>query len=260
MPDQMIGFMSGAQDEMTYCVGLRIEAGLVLLADTRTNAGVDNVSRYRKSFVWENPGERAICLMTAGNLSITQGILTRIDANIKKANEGASVETILNCDTLFRAAQIVAEHMREMQDRHRIPLMNQGVGADATVLVAGQRAGGSHRLFMIYSAGNFIEATDDTPFFQIGEHKYGKPILDRVITPSTPLNMGITAALLSMDSTLRSNLSVGMPLDLAVIASGDLQLTEMRRIEENDPAFAELSEAWSEALRKAFTDMSQVNV
>lgn len=259
MPDQMIGYMSGALDKMTYCVGLRIEAGLVLLADTRTNAGVDNISRYRKSFVWETPGERAICLMTAGNLSITQGILTRIDANIKKANEGASVETILNCDTLFRAAQIVAEHMREMQDRHRIPLMNQGVGADATVLVAGQRSGGSHRLFMIYSAGNFIEATPDTPFFQIGEHKYGKPILDRVITPDTPLSEALKAVCVSMDSTLRSNLSVGMPLDLVVIRPGEYQVAVNRRIESEDLDWQAISTGWSDALRQGFQALPAVS-
>lgn len=163
---------------MTYCVALKLDAGLVMLADTRTNAGVDNISRYRKSFTWEVPGERAICLMTAGNLSITQGILTRISEAIQRANAGESVETILNAPSMFRVAQIVGELMREMQDRHRIALMNQGVGADATVMVCGQRAGGSHRIFMVYSPGNFIEAVPDTPFFQIGERKYGKPILD----------------------------------------------------------------------------------
>ncbi|MEM7685133.1 MAG: peptidase, partial [Pseudomonadota bacterium] len=186
---------------MTYCVALKIDAGLVMLADTRTNAGVDNISTYRKSFTWEVPGERAICLMTAGNLSITQGILTRLCEAIKRAEAGESVETILNATSMYRVAQIVGDLMRQMQDEHRVPLLNQGVGADATVIVSGQRAGGAHRIYMVYSPGNFIEATPDTPFFQIGEAKYGKPILDRVITPQSPMNEALKAVFLSMDAT-----------------------------------------------------------
>jgi putative proteasome-type protease len=256
----MIGFQAERENRMTYCVALKISAGLVMLADTRTNAGVDNISRYRKSFTWEVPGERAICLMTAGNLSITQGIVTRIDAAIQKANQGASIETVLNADTLFRATQIVAEHMREMQDRHRISLMNQGVGADATVMVAGQRKGGAHRLFMIYSAGNFIEATPDTPFFQIGEHKYGKPILDRVITPDTPMSEALKAVCVSMDSTLRSNLSVGMPLDLVVIPADSCAISINRRIEQEDPDWQAISSGWSHALRLGFQSLPAVTL
>lgn len=243
---------------MTYCVALKIDAGLVMLADTRTNAGVDNISQYRKSFTWEVPGERAICLMTAGNLSITQGILTRISESIRRANAGENVETILNAGSMFRVAQIVAELMREMQDRHRIPLMNQGVGADATVMVCGQRAGGSHRLYMVYSAGNFIEATPDTPFFQIGENKYGKPILDRVITMQSPLNEALKAVFLSMDSTIKSNLSVGLPLDLTVIPNGALKFSVNRRVQATDPDWQAISGGWSDALKQAFSSMPDV--
>ena len=243
---------------MTYCVALKINAGLVMLADTRTNAGVDNISQYRKSFTWEVPGERAICLMTAGNLSITQGILTRIAESIRRANAGESVETILNAGSMFRVAQIVGDLMREMQDRHRIPLMNQGVGADATVMVCGQRAGGAHRLYMVYSAGNFIEATPDTPFFQIGENKYGKPILDRVITMQSPVNQALKAVFLSMDSTLRSNLSVGMPLDLAVIKTDEMTISEHRRIERDDETFMAISSGWADAIRDAFDTLPEV--
>jgi putative proteasome-type protease len=244
---------------MTYCVALKIDAGLVMLADTRTNAGVDNISQYRKSFTWEVPGERAICLMTAGNLSITQGILTRISESVRRANAGESVETILNAGSMFRVAQIVGDLMREMQDRHRIPLMNQGVGADATVMVSGQRAGGAHRLYMVYSAGNFIEATPDTPFFQIGENKYGKPILDRVITMQSPMHEALKAVFLSMDSTIKSNLSVGLPLDLVVIPEGENRISVNRRVEMTDPDWQAISGGWSDALKQAFDAMPEVS-
>ncbi len=243
---------------MTYCVALKIDAGLVMLADTRTNAGVDNISQYRKSFTWEVPGERAICLMTAGNLSITQGILTRIAESIRRSNAGESVETILNAPSMFRVAQIVGDLMREMQDRHRVPLMNQGVGADATVMVSGQRSGGAHRLYMVYSAGNFIEATPDTPFFQIGENKYGKPILDRVITMQSALSDALKAAFLSMDSTIKSNLSVGLPLDLVVLPVGGMAFMVNRRVDSTDSDWRAISGGWSDALRQAFNSMPDV--
>ncbi|HSF94765.1 MAG TPA: peptidase [Thermohalobaculum sp.] len=243
---------------MTYCMALNVKAGLVMLADTRTNAGVDNISRFRKMFTWEVPGERAICLMTAGNLSITQGVVTRLDEAIERASAGESVETILNAPTMFRIAQIVGEEMGAMQDRYRNALIGQGGGPDATILVAGQRAGGDHRLFMVYSAGNFIESTDDTPYFQIGEHKYGKPILDRVITQDTSLRRALKAAYVSMDSTLRSNLSVGMPLDLAVIPSGEFRFSVRRRIEVDDEEFSTTSQLWSEALREAFASIPEI--
>ena len=244
---------------MTYCVALKLDAGLVMLSDTRTNAGVDNISRYRKSFTWEVPGERALCLMTAGNLSITQGILTRIGEGIRRAEAGEGVETILNATSMFRVAQIVGDLMREMQDRHRVPLMNQGVGADATVIVGGQRAGGAHRAYMVYSPGNFIEATPDTPFLQAGEHKYGKPILDRMITPRTPMADALKAVFVSMDSTIRSNLSVGLPLDLSVIPAGEQRFSTLRRVDEADTDWQAISTGWSGALRNGFDALPQVN-
>lgn len=245
---------------MTYCVALKIDAGLVMLADTRTNAGVDNISRYRKSFTWEVPGERAICMMTAGNLSITQGIVTRICAEIRRAQAGEGVETILNAGSMFRVAQIVGNLMRELQDRHRVPLLNQGVSADASVIVSGQRAGGAHRVFLVYSPGNFIEATPDTPFFQIGENKYGKPILDRVVTMQTEMRDALKAAFLSMDATIKSNLSVGLPLDLTVIPVGEQRFSVNRRVEEPDPDWQAISSGWAGALRSAFDTMPDVAV
>ncbi|MFK7943056.1 MAG: peptidase [Paracoccaceae bacterium] len=244
---------------MTYCVAVKVNEGLVALADTRTNAGVDYISRYRKSFTWEVPGDRAICLMTAGNLSITQGILTRIGEATRRVEAGETAETILNAPSMYRVAEIVAEYMREMQDLHRVPLMTQGVAADATVLVAGQRAGGTHRVYMVYSAGNFIEATADTPFLQAGEHKYGKPVLDRMITPETPLVDALRAVFVSMDSTVRSNLSVGMPLDLAVIPAGEQKFSLLRRIDETDTDWQAISSAWSAGLREGFGKLPPVD-
>ncbi|MEM7423555.1 MAG: peptidase [Pseudomonadota bacterium] len=245
---------------MTYCVAIKVDAGLVMLSDTRTNAGVDNISKYRKSFTWSVPGERALCLMTAGNLSITQGILTRISEGIRRADAGESVETVLNAPSMFRVAQLVGDLMREMQDRHRIALINQGVAVDATVMVCGQRAGGQHRIYMVYSAGNFIEATPDTPFFQIGEHKYGKPILDRLITMQSPLADALKAAFLSMDATLASNLSVGLPLDLVVLPAGALEISVNRRVEPSDADWQAISGGWSSALRSAFASMPDVRL
>lgn len=240
---------------MTYCVAIKTNAGMVFLSDTRTNAGVDNISKYRKMFTWENPGERVVTMMTAGNLAITQAVISLLQENIDKPQEG--IDTILNADSMFRVAEIVGDAMRIIQDRYGTNLAQMGESTMSSIIVGGQRAGGGMRLFHIYSAGNFIEAGEDTPYFQIGEHKYGKPILDRVITVDSPVNVCVTAALLSMDSTLRSNLSVGMPLDLAVVQQGEMRFAQIRRIEDHDPNYHALSEAWSGALRNAFHDMFQ---
>jgi putative proteasome-type protease len=243
---------------MTYCLGLKVEGGLVLLADTRTNAGVDNIGRFKKLFAWCVPGERSIVLMTAGNLGITQGVVTRLQAAIDRDGGARKNESILSCSTTYRAAEIVGETMQEMQARDRARIEAQGSAADAAIIVAGQRKGGKPRLFLVYSAGNFIEASDDTPYLQIGEHKYGKPILDRVIKPATPLDEALKAALVSMDSTLRSNLSVGMPLDLCVLPAGEYGAAHTRRFEADDPTFRLISDRWSNALKEAFHSLPDV--
>ncbi|QPH53550.1 peptidase [Pontivivens ytuae] len=243
---------------MTYCVALKLKDGIICLSDTRTNAGVDNISKYKKMFTWEQPGDRVICMMTAGNLAITQAVISLLDENIERAEDG--IETLYTAPTMFRVAEIVGDAMRIVMGRYGPGLSSAGESSASSIVVAGQRAGGAMRLFQVYSAGNFIEATEDTPYFQIGEHKYGKPILDRVITEETPLNMGVTAALLSMDSTLRSNLSVGMPLDLAVMRKDGIGFEQLRRIEEGDETFSQLSEAWSAALRGAFDQMVEIPV
>lgn len=236
---------------MTYCVGLKLNAGLVLLSDTRTNAGLDNISTYRKMFFFEEPGERVIGILTAGSLSVTQTTLGRLQeaiedpdadetSSIMKAGSMLQVATIIG-DTLNRTRREIAEQTRDLNQQ-----------ASASFIVAGQRKDGEMRMFLIYPQGNFIMATEDTPFLQIGEHKYGKPILDRVVTPETSLSDAQKAVLLSMDSTLRSNLSVGMPLDLAVIERDALRISNRRRILDGDPAFMAMSAAWSAALRDSF--------
>ncbi|MEL6584965.1 MAG: peptidase [Pseudomonadota bacterium] len=243
---------------MTYCLALKLDEGLVCLSDTRTNAGVDNISKYKKMFTWEVPGERVICMMTAGNLAVTQAVMSLLQENLDNPQPG--IETLFSAPSMFRVAEIVGDAMRLIQSRYGPGLTAMGESSVSSIIVSGQRVGGVPRLFHIYSAGNFIEATEDTPFFQIGDHKYGKPILDRAVSPTTPLEMGVTAALLSMDSTLRSNLSVGMPLDLAVIRADTFTFDQLRRIEENDPNYEALSRAWSEALRGAFDEMMTIKV
>ncbi|MBL9064381.1 proteasome-type protease [Tabrizicola sp.] len=235
---------------MTYCVGLLLNEGMVLLSDTRTNAGLDNISTYRKMFTFEDPGERVIVIMTAGSLSVTQTAIAQLREAIEDPE--ASPETsIMLAPTLLKVAEIVGASLAKVRAEvdEKLSAMQ---GASASMIVAGQRKGGAMRLFLIYPEGNFIEATEDTPFLQIGEHKYGKPILDRVVKPSTSLADAQKAVLLSMDSTLRSNLSVGMPLDLAVIDRDACKVTQKRRIEAGDPQFRAMSEAWSNALRDGF--------
>jgi putative proteasome-type protease len=235
---------------MTYCVGLLLNEGMVMLADTRTNAGLDNISTYRKMFTFEAPGERVIVIMTAGSLSVTQTTIAKLHDAIDDPDATPDTSIML-APTMLKVAQIVGEKLAEVRAEvdHKLSIAQ---GASASMIVAGQRLGGGMRLFLIYPEGNFIEATEDTPFLQIGEHKYGKPILDRVVKPSTSIADAQKAVLLSMDSTLRSNLSVGMPLDLAVIEKNALRVTQKRRIEAGDPAFRAMSEAWSNALRDGF--------
>lgn len=236
---------------MTYCVGMKLDAGLVLLSDTRTNAGLDNISTYRKMFFFEEPGERVIAIMTAGSLSVTQTTLGRLREAIDDP-DADEITSIMKTGSMLQVATMIGETLnttrREIAEQTR-ELSQQ---ASASMIVAGQRRGGDMRLFLIYPQGNFIEATEDTPFLQIGEHKYGKPILDRVVRPDTSLADAQKAVLLSMDSTLRSNLSVGMPLDLAVIEKDSLRIGLRRRILDGDPAFMAMSAAWSAALRDSF--------
>lgn len=239
---------------MTYCVGLLLNAGIVMLSDTRTNAGMDNIACYRKMFTFEEPGERVIALMTSGSLSVTQTVVARLRHNIERP-DASPESSILLAETMLDVAEIVGRTLFDvsMSIRERLKRMDQS--ASASIILGGQRAGGQMRLFHIYREGNFIEATEDTPYLQIGEFKYGKPILDRVVRPETSLEEGRKCVLLSMDSTMRSNLSVGMPLDLTMIRRDALRLGEAERFEPGDPKFTAMSEAWSRVLRDGFANM-----
>jgi putative proteasome-type protease len=239
---------------MTYCVGLLLKEGMVLLSDTRTNAGLDNIATYRKMFHFEQSGERIISIVTAGSLSVTQTTLARLREAIDDP-ESTEATSIMKAPTMLKVASIIGATLCAVRLEIDEKLATMKQGASATMLVAAQRKGGAMRLFLVYPEGNFIEATEDTPFLQIGEHKYGKPILDRVVKPSTSLADAEKAVLLSMDSTLRSNLSVGMPLDLCIIEKDACRVSRQRRIEAGDEAFRAMSEGWSRALRDGFAQI-----
>ena len=238
---------------MTYCVGLLLNEGMVMLSDTRTNAGLDNISTYRKTYIFEDPGERVITIMTAGSLSVTQTTIARIEEAIIDP-EGTD-PSIMTARNMLEVAKIVGNILSDVTADVAEKLGRMQQGASASLLVAGQRKGGTMRMFLLYPEGNFIEATEDTPYLQLGEHKYGKPILDRVVNMETSLDDAQKVVLLSMDSTLRSNLSVGMPLDLTVIRNDEFKVSEARRIEAGDEVFSAMSDAWSKALRDAFINI-----
>ncbi|MEL6980510.1 MAG: peptidase [Pseudomonadota bacterium] len=248
---------------MTYCLALNLDQGLILLADSRTNAGVDDISVFGKLFTWSLPGAadsggpeaRTLGLMTAGSLSITQEIVALTEEEIDTAADG--VETIATAPSMFRVAEAFGAKMRDVQNRRGPQLAAAGVSSAASMIVAGKIGAGPGEIFLIYQAGNFIEATRDTPFLQIGETKYGKVILDRVLTAETPLSDGVKAALLSMDGTVRSNLSVGAPFDLAVSATGAHGWLR-RRIEADDPVYKQLSDQWSDQLRAGFMALPEL--
>jgi putative proteasome-type protease len=236
---------------MTYCVALRLKDGLVMLSDTRTNAGVDNIACFAKMHLIEIPGERVICLMTAGNLSVAQSVVNLAMEGFQSELSGET-ESLNSVPTMFRAAQLVGEAVSKVYRVHGESMKAQNVAYDVALLLGGQIRGRSMRLFEIYSAGNFIEATEDTPFLQIGEHKYGKPILDRAAQYATDPYDAVKLALVSMDSTLRSNLTVGLPVDLMVYRRDAMKVALKRRISEDDQYFRALRESWSKALRDAY--------
>ena len=237
---------------MTYCVGLCVDEGIVMLSDTRTNAGLDNISSFSKMHVTEVPGDRALVLMTAGNLAVTQTVWNLLQQGVWLNGAQQRLETV---SSMFHAAQLVGAAVRQVQQMDGPALLAQGLGFEASILLGGQIGGGPPKLYLIYSAGNFIEATEDTPFLQIGEHKYGKPILDRVLNMGTSLTEGVALTLISMDSTIRSNLSVGLPLDLAVIRRDALHIGIRRRITEEDPYYRAIRDGWAGALREAYLNL-----
>ncbi|ACL62251.1 proteasome-type protease [Methylobacterium nodulans] len=235
---------------MTYCVGILVEDGLVMIADTRTNAGLDDISTFRKLHLFEVPGERVLALASAGNLSVTQSVVALLNEGVANPETGA-VETILEAPTMFQAAQLIGRAIRRVRAIEREGFEAAQLRFEVTFLFGGQIADGPMRLYMIYSAGNFMACSQDAPFLQIGEHKYGKPILDRAVTFKTDIYDALKVGLISMDSTMRSNLGVGLPIDLAVIRRNSCRTEVVHRIEAGEPYFHDLRERWSAALRAA---------
>ena len=235
---------------MTYCCGILVKDGLVMVADTRTNAGLDNISTFRKLHVFKEPGERIMAIASSGNLSISQSVVSMLSEGIANPETGQT-ETLMNSPTMFQAAQRIGDAIRKLHGLEAPAFAASDVNFDVSFLFGGQIKGERLRLFMIYSAGNFIECTIDTPYLQIGEHKYGKPILDRAVIYNIDLLDALKIALISMDSTLRSNLSVGMPLDVVVVRRDVCDAELIHRINPGDPYFHDVSERWSAALRAA---------
>jgi putative proteasome-type protease len=237
---------------MTYCVAVKLKAGLVFLSDSRTNAGLDQISTFRKMIVYEKPGARFMCLLSAGNLSISQSIREILQVEQLKDADGGEPITIWNAKSMFDAARVLGSAVRPVYQRDGEALKRSGVDFNVSMVFGGQIAGEGMRLFQVYSPGNFIEATPETPFFQIGESKYGKPVLDRVITPDTPLDEAAKCVLISMDSTLKSNLSVGLPLDMAVYEADSLRSDKIVCIDEHNPYLRMLRDTWGQRLREVF--------
>lgn len=232
---------------MTYCVAMRLDAGLVFLSDSRTNAGVDHIGTFRKMNVFETPGDRMMVMMTAGNLSISQSVRQIIAEHTTTAGRN-----IWNASSMYEAAQIVGEAIRMVHDRDAETLEQFGIDFNVSMIFGGQIKGERCRLFQMYSAGNFIESHDENTYFQIGESKYGKPILDRIVMPETPLDEAAKCALISMDSTLRSNISVGLPLDMLIYESDTLAVTRFVTIDEQNQYFQMIRNTWGKQLRAVF--------
>ena len=240
---------------MTYCVGIKLNAGLVFLSDSRTNAGVDHISTFRKMIVYERANDRFMVLLTAGNLSISQSVREILQVEQLKDPEGKEPITIWNARSMFDAARVLGQAVRRVYHRDADSLKHAGVEFNISMIFGGQIKGEGMRLFSVYSAGNFIEATPETPYFQIGESKYGKPVLDRVLTPDTPLDEAAKCALVSMDSTMKSNLSVGPPLDLVVYEANRFQSDKLVCIDMANPYYRMLHSSWGQKLREVFDSL-----
>ncbi|WP_404927345.1 peptidase [Mesorhizobium sp. ORM16] len=238
---------------MTYCVGLKIDRGLVFMSDTRTNAGMDSISIFKKMHVWEDPGERVIVLMSAGNLATTQAVISVLDERTKAVGDRHAA--VLETPSMYQTVRLVGETVKDVI-AHSSPAGDKADSYfNASFILGGQIKGSAPRLFMIYPEGNFIESTDDTPFFQIGETKYGKPIIIRAYERSMSLAETVKLLLVSFDSTLKSNLSVGLPLDLLFLEKDAFQVGLEKRIGHDDPYYRTISEGWSSALKTAFASL-----
>jgi putative proteasome-type protease len=235
---------------MTYCVAMSLNEGMLFASDSRTNAGVDHVSTFSKMTVFEQPGERVLVLLNSGNLATTQAVVSLLR---KRMNSDGM--HLMNAPSMFDCARLTGDTVHEVLDARGGPEQSGPVDFSCTFVIGGQIAGEAPRLFMVYPQGNFIEATEDTCYFQIGESKYGKPIIDRVVKPTTSLDEAVKCALVSFDSTIKSNLSVGLPIDLAIVPRDAFKIGFRHRIAPEDPYFASLRTGWGQGLRRVFNEL-----
>jgi putative proteasome-type protease len=237
---------------MTYCVAMSLDAGMIFASDSRTNAGVDQIGRFSKMRVFSRDGDRVIVALSSGNLSLTQNALSVVE---QRARAGDQALHLWNAPSMFDVARLVGDALRDVKDRDGPYLQQNNIDSHANFIVGGQVRGEPHRLFEVYSEGNFIEATADTCYFQIGESKYGKPVIDRVVKRTTGLLEATKCTIVSFDSTMRSNISVGLPIDLVVYETDSLRIKIQRRIEESDPYFQMIHTQWGEGLRRVFAQL-----
>ena len=236
---------------MTYCVAMSLDAGMIFASDSRTNAGVDHIATFTKMRVYEKNDDRVIVALSSGNLAMTQGVINILDRH----QRAEDTDTIWNVDSMYDVAALVGDALREMHRRDAPFLTQSNIESNSNLLVGGQIKGEAPRLFHVYAQGNFIEATDDTPYFQLGESKYGKPILDRVISMATPQKEAAKCVLISFDSTMKSNISVGLPIDLLWYPRDSLRIGMQHRIREGDPYFTMLRSRWGGGLRRVFSEL-----
>ena len=236
---------------MTYCVATMIDAGSVFASDSRTNAGADNISTFRKMKTFERKGDRVLVVVNSGNLAITQATLNYLEQEIRHSTEA----NLMSVCSMYEVAELIGSALREVRHRDGPYLAENNVDCSANFIVGGQITGEPQRLFLIYAEGNFIEATPETPYFQIGEVKYGKPIIDRIIRADTSMNDAIKSVLVSFDSTMRSNLSVGLPIDMACYERDTLQLNRVHRFDDQNDYMQRLHKSWGDGVRQAFAQL-----
>ncbi len=243
---------------MTYCVALRLNRGLVFMSDTRTNAGLDNISTYRKMFSWEDAGETVVTILTAGNLATTQSVVSLIEERMKAPGDRSP--SILGLPSMYQVARLVGQTLREVIAMHAQSGQRADSTFNASIIVGGQVKGSEPRLFLIYPEGNFIEAGLDTPFLQIGETKYGRPILVRAFEPDMTFAAAVKLLLVSFDSTIKANLSVGLPIDMQIYERDTMKLGQAGRVKQDDPYYQQISLGWGEALKKAFDSLPDIEL
>ena len=237
---------------MTYCVAMSLDAGMIFASDSRTNAGVDHIARFSKMRVFARDADRVIVMLSSGNLSVTQNAINIVE---QQARTGESQHNVWNVTSMFEVARLLGDALREVRARDGPYMVQNNIDSSASFIVGGQLQGEAPRLFEVYSEGNFIEATPDTCYFQIGESKYGKPVIDRVVHRGTSLLDATKCTIVSFDSTMRSNISVGLPIDLLVYETGSLKIALQRRIQEYDPYFQLVHHQWGEGLRRVFAQL-----